>query len=357
MGRWTASGPRAWLALVAILGCLGNSFPASATDSPAKRPRPVRTALVEEAPESRHVVLHGVTRSADRANVGFSVPGRVLSRSVRIGQKVEQGDTLAKLDAAGFSNRLRTARAAVARLQARRDQVRRDRERLESAGSSVPPSEVDRARAEEASVVAALAGARAEADEAYRMRQEAELRASFDGVVSALYVEPGEFVAAGQPVLGLTGAGGIEVEVQAPEAVWASLDVGDPAQVELSGLGRRVGGTLRSIARAAGPSGLLPLVVVLDEDDFAVAGLTAAVGLRVPVSYGVTVPLSAIVDPVGGQPTVFVVRESRTERVPVVTGSLLGDRIVVTGELQPDEAVVVAGQSRLLPGDRVEALP
>ncbi|MBX2798857.1 MAG: hypothetical protein KTR31_14370, partial [Myxococcales bacterium] len=115
-------------------------------------------------------------------------------------------------------------------------------------------------------------------------------------------------------------------------------------------------GLVRSVAGAAGPSGLLPIVVAVS-DARAIAGLTAEVALQVPLPEGRTVPVSAVVDPVGAGPVVFVVREGAVQRVPVAVGVLLGDRVVVEGALAVGESVVVAGQPRLLPGDVVEVLP
>jgi len=346
------------IVVVALLGTRAAPWQGAtgAEASPAARPT-VRVARVADAPDDRAVVLHGVTRAADRANLAFAVPGRLSVRHVALGDVVGEGDALAGLDPAPFANRRRSAAAAVDQLEARLAQLTRDRERLEAAGTSVAVNDLDRVRAEEASVEAALAGARAQADEASRQTREAVLRARFDGVVSAVHAEPGEFVGAGQPVLAITGAGGIEVEGQVPESVWIHLQVDDRAEIELPGVGRTVPGTLRSVARAAGPSGLLPVIVGLDHDDGVVAGLTAAVHLRVPVPRGVTVPLSAILDPAGGRPTVYLVRSGRAERQPVVTGPMIDDRVLVTGDLRVDESVVVAGQARLLPGDEVETLP
>ncbi|MEZ4238348.1 MAG: hypothetical protein R3F59_19795 [Myxococcota bacterium] len=65
------------------------------------------------------------------------------------------------------------------------------------------------------------------------------------------------------------------------------------------------------------------------------------------------VPVGAVVDPVGGALSVFVVDgEGNAARVPVEAGALVGDEVVVRGGLSAGQAVVTAGQSRLLDGDR-----
>lgn len=341
-----------WAAVAA--GCTPAPTPSS---TPAPLGHPVRVAEVAEAPGERVVVLHGVTRAVDRATLSFAVPGRVQTCAVEIGQRVEAGEVIATLDPAGLSANLSSAKATVQGLEAQRAQLKRDRRRAESleVGTTVAQAEIDTLRAQEARVEASLAGARAQAQEAGRLRGEASLQAPLPGLVVEVLVEPGELVQPGQPVVRLAGAQGVEVEVQAPERVWAHLASGQPAVVELPHLDRTTPASIHSVAAAAGRSGLMPVVVTL-QDPEATAGLTANVVLSIPVEPGVAVPLETLVDPVGGAPSLFVVRQGRAARVPVELGTVLQRDVVVSGALDIGERVVSAGQESLLDGDAVEVI-
>jgi RND family efflux transporter MFP subunit len=352
---------RVWIGIG--MGVLGAVAAWAAVDPepaapPADAAATVRTAEVRAAPEHRVVLLSGVTRAVDRADVAFTVSGRLGQRRVRLGDRVTAGQVLAVLERDAFDHALRGAEASVDDLEARLAQVERDRQRLEALGTSVSAAELERARTEARSVNAALDGARARADESGRQRGEAVLRAPFDGVVAAVLAEPGEAVAPGAPVVRLSGGSGLEVEVQAPERIWAGLSPGQPVVIALTGLSRAAPGTVRSVAGAAAAAGLLPVVVSVDapSDPLLVAGLTAEVALPVPVAPGVVVPVGAVVDPVGGAPAVFVLDGAVSRRVSVTPGVLVDDDVVVTGDLRPGQAVVTAGQARLLDGDRVEVL-
>jgi len=204
-------------------------------------------------------------------------------------------------------------------------------------------------------VLAALDAARASAREADRRADDAVLRAPYAGVVMTVAVEPDELVAPGRPVVELAGDGHLEVEVQVPERSWATLDVGDEASVYLPALQRHARGAVVEVASAARPEGLFPVVVSVEAADL-VAGLTAEVRLQLPLAADVTVPVAAVVDPVGRSPSVLRVVDGVAERVAVDPAELLADGVALRGPLAPGDEVVVAGHGRLLDGDAVEVL-
>jgi len=198
------------------------------------------------------------TVEATEAQLGFQVPGRIESISVREGDRVTAGQELARLDVTellarraqaeaqvGASNAVlaelesgsRTeevaqARAAAAAATDRHNDARRDLERTRQLfeGGAVSQEmldkaqtafEVTRAQADQAAQALQIVttGPRRERIAAQRamvaqagagLRQidatiaNATIRAPFDGVVSVRDREPGEVVGAGTPVLTVT---------------------------------------------------------------------------------------------------------------------------------------------------------
>ena len=350
--RWVMGG-----ALALATACVAGMGSSSAEVTEAARPVVVRVATVQAAPEGRGLVVHGVTRSRQRGQLGFVDGGRVVERTVELGQSVASGTVLARLDPQPYRNQATAAWAQVAQLQARSTQLEADRQRLGSLqpGKTVSTAELDRVSAEADAVRAALDAARASAVEADRRASEAVLRAPYAGVVMAVSAEPGELVAPGQPVVELAGDGRLEVEVQVPESSWATLRVGAPAQVHMPALSRRAEGTVVQVASAARPEGLFPVVVSIDAPDL-VAGLTAEVRLQMPLAADVAVPVAAVIDPVGRSPAVLRVVDGVAERVEVEAAELLPGGVALRGDLAPGDEVVVAGHGRLLDGDPVDVI-
>ena len=88
-----------------LLAC---SEPAPAPELP---PRPVRTVVVAPEPVSETRLIAGEVRAADRAALAFAADGRLAEVLVQVGQAVETGQLLARLDPVPFRLRLEQAAA------------------------------------------------------------------------------------------------------------------------------------------------------------------------------------------------------------------------------------------------------
>ena len=134
--------------------------------------------------------------------VSFSVPGRISTTAVEVGQKVKSGDTLARLDNEQFLNALAAAEAKLAELQARTAQTRRDHARVVRlvAEHAATTQQLEQIAASRQALEAGTAAAQAQVTEARRQVRETHMKAPFDGTVTAVFSEPGEWVGPGQPV-------------------------------------------------------------------------------------------------------------------------------------------------------------
>ncbi len=328
----------------------------------------VRVAPVETTMDSRELRFSGTTRAARRARLAFSTSGRMIARPVEIGDRVRRGQLLAQLTDRELKNALATARATLAELQARRAQSERDHARAEklAAAKAATSEELEQTAAAASALLAAEEAASARLKEAQRRLDETSLEAPFDGTVTDVHFEPGEYARAGTPVITLSGDGEIELEVEVPESVIAHIKNGDEVDLRLPVLGHeRIAGKVKSVGRTAdGPGRLFPIVAAFAADnDTMVAGVTAELVLRLTSDQALALPIEAVVNPGGRQPTVFRVSKDgggqRAVKVPVEVGTLLNGaggavRVIVSGDLEPGDLVVTGGQRGLLDGEKVE---
>ena len=186
------------------------------------------------------------------------------------------------------------------------------------------------------------------------MNSETRLRAPFDGSIDALLVEPGEFVAAGQPVLQLAAGSGLEVEVLVPASLLQGLEVDATLPVWSSLDGQQWQGRVAEVGRGSGfGSSLYPLVVSLPGGR---AGDAVEVGLQPAGAQRLSVPLAAVMRSAQGL-SVFRVVDTRAERVAVTVAGFAGEQAQLSGDaLAVGDQVVYAGLSRLADGDAVELL-
>ncbi|WP_300619089.1 efflux RND transporter periplasmic adaptor subunit [Dokdonella sp.] len=325
--------------------------------SQAEPPRPadveVATAVDARLGSTRWVP--GTVVSRDDARVASVVPGRVVDVA-EVGTRLRKGQRLAKLEDTALRLRLEQVRADIARARAQRDLAATQRtrfERLAGGVAAVAPAQIDEVRAASATAEQDVARAEAQRRAIEHELAETEIRAPFDGVVSARLVQRGEYVGIGTAVAHLVDTDRVEARALAPLSLAARLQPGAAIPVRMDGDTRTAAvrtlvpvGDERSRQfelRVTLPDGLAPVGSALE---VAVPEATAA--------NGVAVPRDAIVRR-GAQPYVVRVRSDDTaERVAVTPGVADGALVeIARGMLAIGDRVVVRGAELLADGQRV----
>lgn len=321
--------------------------------------RSVRTMTVAAAAETRTLRYSGSVRARVETALGFRVPGKIVERLVDIGQKVEAGRALARLDPTDLRLSLQTAEANVAAARARvkvAEDARRRAQTLNTKGF-VADSNLDRADLENDQARAALEAAMYARDQAANQIDYADLKADADGIVTEIRADVGQVVAAGTPVVTLARDDEKEVAIAVPEQdvvrfakdqkvsvrFWAERDLVLPGRV-------------REVAGSADPaSRTYAIRVSLTDDPRVRLGMTATVEAVVPVSEGTIVVPVAALDGAPGRPRVWVVDPAAVTVAPrdVTLGSVAPDGVRILGGLAAGDVVVTAGTQFLTPGRKV----
>ncbi len=324
----------------------------------------VRVSVVEAGPQKVHQRYPGTVRASERARTAFLHSGILAERRVERGQRVEAGEVLAVLHNPALAPAVAASRGQVQEFSAGIAQLERDlaRTRALRARSLTAEATVDHLETELKAVRLRREQAIARLDEARKQADELALRAPFAAAVVDLLAEPGDFVAAGQPVIGLAGIAGLEVEIRVPahlrELLTPSMPVNvTPALRRVLDTGRfaRSNGQAGRIHSVGGADmGLVPVIVALEVDGLQ-AGEAVHVHLDLPSPSGLRVPLAAMVDSGDGSPHLLRLdAEDIVHRVSIVPGRMFDGTIEVQGGLAAGDRVIVAGQGRVLPGERVQ---
>jgi membrane fusion protein, multidrug efflux system len=83
--------------------------------------RPVKVAVVGAAVRGHTLTYSGVVRPRIESAVGFRVPGKIVERTVNVGDRVEVDQVIARLDDTDLRLAENSASAAVAAARSRRD--------------------------------------------------------------------------------------------------------------------------------------------------------------------------------------------------------------------------------------------
>lgn len=337
--RWPPLGGLAWpmLAFLVLAGCgegdgAGGGPPRGFGGAPAT---PVETALVEEGEIARVVVLPGTVEPIRTVGVNAQVSGALLEVPVEEGDRVREGQVMARLDDRELQAQLRSAEAAYEVAEAAFQRARQLRERQVI---TQPEYEADRT---------AFEAARAQLDQIRTRVGFTEVRSPIGGVVTAKLVQSGDVIGVQGRLLDVAEVDTMVVRVSVSELDVVEIAEGDPVAVELDA---RPGETLQAAVRRVFPAAdpatrLVPVEVALSDADRGRArpGFLARVTFQLdPKPDAKLVPASAIVSRGGGE-GVYVVADStvvlRTVtpgltsegRIEIVEGLAVGDRVVTLG--------------------------
>ena len=147
----------------------------------------------------------GEVKPRYESDLSFRVAGKMLARLVDVGALVKQGDTLASLDTPDYQNRLRSAEADVVSAEAAlvEAQATEGRQAKLLKSGFTPAASYDAALHNLRSAEAKLNAAKASLDLTRDQLKYTQLKADFDGVITAVGAEAGQNVTAGQMVVKL----------------------------------------------------------------------------------------------------------------------------------------------------------
>jgi RND family efflux transporter MFP subunit len=323
--------------------------------------RPVKVAVVAPATQGRTLTYSGVVRPRIEGVLGFRVPGKIVARVVNVGDRVEVGQVIARLDETDLKLGETAARAAVAAARSRRDVAY---DNLERANVLLPKAIISQAahdtrRNELDAAAAALESAEAQLRQAVNAVDYATLKADKAGIVTSVTGEPGQVVGAGQAIVSLAESGETDIAVAVPEQDAARLAIGQLAKASLWVASPRVSveGRIREIAGQADPASRTYAVrIAVERPPQAMRlGMTATVALTVEENAApMVVPLTALTESDGGT-VVFVVdaMNNVARKTMVDVGGVDEHGVQIAGGLQVGDMVVSAGVQFLRDGMRV----
>jgi len=333
---------------------------ALATAAVAQQASPVRFTEVQNHEVRRSIRLPGSVEARTASVVASEVAGYVVAVDAQEGDRVREGQPLARLRTIWFELQLQEAegrlKEARARLQLAESKLRRAHELFED--EVISQDELDDALSENAAWQGRLDQTTAEIAQLNLALDRCTIRAPFNGVAVTKRTDLGQWIDQGGPVFEMIELDSLEVRVEVPERLFAQLSPGAAAEVELEALGGlRVAGHIDKVIPRADPrSRSFPIKVRIANPDGRIGiGMLAQVSLAAGETYAaLVVPKDAVVRQ-GTQEILFRINEGETvEPVPVRGGQALGEWVVVDGPVAPGDRVVTRGNERLFPGQPVQ---
>ncbi len=327
------------LSFALLLAACG-ADPAAGTRAPAPQ---LQTQVVGAGSGTAMSAWDGVVEALQHADLSAQTAGRVTTVNVDVDDRVERGEVLLRITAFEQQAGADAARAQVRAAEAAAAEAQSNYRRFASlAGRQyVSRAQLDQARAARDSAVAARDAARADLAQAGQQAAYTVVRAPLAGIVSSRWVEPGETVAPGQPLVSVYAPGALRIETQVPQSGAQAIRAAGRAQIVLAD-GRRVDSAQVIVFPAADAATHSVSIRVLlpDMRDAPQPGVTAKVLFPIPaaVAQAPRIPASALVQR-GELSGVYVVSDGRIGLRQVRVGQRIGEQVEVLAGLRAGERI------------------
>lgn len=351
---------------------------------PEPPPRPVVAVAAKLTEQTPIASLPAQIEARYTTPLSFRVAGKIVDRSVRLGDAVKAGQVVARLDPADLSKNAASARAQLDAAQHQLDYATQtvNRDRAQARENLIAPAQLEQSENAYASALAQRNQATQQAALAGDQLSYGNLKADRDGVITAEQADTGQNISAGQPVYQLAWTGDVDVIADVPEVALGAFRIGQTATVSLPAIpGKTWQARVREISPAADPMSRTyrAKLSLLSPGNEVKLGMTANVAFAQPLPTGaapvanasapaaaagataataqpITLPSTALFHD-GNQPAVWVVKQDDTLALRRVTIVRYGERTVtVAGGIEPGERIVWQGVHTVTAGQKVRVV-
>jgi len=317
-------------------------------------PAPVQVGFALEQEMAPYTWVPGTVASRNFAAIASEVAGQ-LTWVAEVGDRVEQGQPIARINDQSLQLQLKNDVATIKRLEAQLEYLDQQVVRLQRLSDQkvVAANELEEARTQSQAAQQELVQAKIAKERTLYELSRTQVRAPFSGEVVERLQQPGSYSGIGEEIVHLVDIESIEVRAQAPLSVAPFLSEGMTVTVKNSA--RDVRGLIRRIIPVGDErSRMFEVRITLGEETW-IVGTPVRVALPNADSRRVvTVPRDALILRSEGIYVFKVTGDGTAERVLVETGMGQASLIEVRGNVADGDKVVVRGGERLQPGQAVE---
>lgn len=321
----------------------------------APREKEVTTFVVKTAPAERILAVNGRIRPRLQVDIRPTLGGELVALPFDVGDRVEAGQILARIDDAPETAAIAEAEASVQTQQATLAQARRELARFEALSQYAIRRDVEQRRLAVVEGERELSRRRASLMQARELRDRRVLRAPFAGVILERPVDPGQTVGLESVIYRLADLSSPEVTIEVDEIYAAEIRPGIEAMVSLPGQDRQLRAKVLHVEPRVDPAtGARDVRLgLVDAAIDAPSGLTVTVNLVIEKrDRAISVPRSAIVQS-GSTAKVRVVGDDDVviER-PISFVDWPAEEVIVTSGIKPGERIL-ADPDSAQPGEKI----
>ena len=318
----------------------------------------VRTITIGEESGTTNAGYSGTIHNRTETNLAFQIGGRVLNKFVNVGDTVKAGQVIAQINGSDTESQVQNAEGAVKAAQSAFELAETNAKRYRElyAQQAISKLQLEQAENQLNAASAQLQQAEAGLNLSSNQNSYTNLIAPDTGIITALNLEAGQVVAAGQSIGTLAAGHEPEAVIALPEQELIKIHVGSPSNITFWALPDvTVQGVVREISPVPDPVARTYAVkIALQNPPKEVQlGMTANANLTTTDTSNITIPLTALVKDPNGNNAVYIIRDKKAHLVPIKTGDFGQNSVMVTSGLAKGDIVITAGTQQLQEGTAV----
>lgn len=327
-------------ALALLTVACGNKSDDKAAETAQQEKVQVKIAKVtsEDVPQTE--TYTATVESDVKNNIAPNTPYRIEKIYVEVGDHVRKGQVLVQLDASNL-------RQLKLQLENQKVEFKRTEQLYQVGGAS--KAEYDNAKLQLDVYSTQLK----------QLTENTQLVSPISGIVTARNYDDGDMYA-GNPVLTIEQMNPVKVIVNISEVYYKQVSKGMPVDIQLDAYeGETFSGKVTIVYPTLDEAThTFPVEVTIDNASQKVRpGMFARATVNFGTKNHVLVPDEALVKQIGaGDRYVYVYKDGKVSYNKVVLGKHIGNYYEILSGVNPDDDVVVAGQSRLANGREVEVV-
>ena len=385
-------------ALAGLSSCSSEAQPSAEAAEPEEAaPLSVTTASVAERMMDQTIEVVGSLGARERVELSFEVAGRLQQIGVDFGDRVREGRTVARLDPAEYTLRVKRTQASLAQALAQiglsadgdpeavettpameqaRAQLEDAESKFESAKALAETGDISRNRfteiekafsARQASFEAAqhdlrrrqaqVAALQADLELAQKDLSETELRAPFAGEILERMASPGQYLKENTPVATLVKTRPLRLRALVPETAAGFVREGQAIVFRTDALGaKEFGGTITKVSPSLDPEARTLEVEarVRDSDPRLRPGMFAKLSIVINKDAPVLMAPEEAIYSIAGLNKLFIVKNGTVSEQPISPGKRAGGWVELRGAgLSPGDIVATSQLDQLHEGRKV----
>ncbi len=353
------------IALASFLFILVGLLPAMVTGESKKKKAiatPVKVDKIIKKTVRPFTTLIGTAEPYRKSRVASETPGLVIDFSVRVGQRIKEGDLLASVETRPLFLELKQAEASLAEANENYKNALSELERIEELfkTKTISSRRYDVALYAASAMKQRILALETRIEAIKYDIEKCLIKAPFSGFVVEEHTQIGQWLEKGGAVATIVDMDPILITVPVPDRYIRFVRPGQAVDLNfefMAGNEKRKGHVRDVIPAGNEKARTFPVQIKVANSDFSIlSGMSSGVRFPVgPPQSSLMVKKDAVVTR-GDKHHIFVVNDEKAHLIPVKKGPAYGSYVVIEGKISEGQLVIVEGNERIRPEQEVRII-